>query len=844
MGKNWAICIGVNQYDNLPELKYARRDAELMREYFLGEAGFEKVYLFTDNSPPIHDTGKPFSSQPIGNRLRRFLRTRFNTPFMSAGDNFWFFFSGHGLRHADRDYLMPSDADPHPDGVEETAISLNWVTERLRRCGADNVVLLLDACRDEQSSKGLGIGPENQKGAIAIASCSPAERSYEIDEIGQGAFTYALLEALRIQGEGNCATVERLYQRLQYRVAEINQRFRKPRQTPYAIAEPASKYHLILLPRQATLGDIDRLKKEALTAEVDGELNTAEALTIRVLAISPADPEALTAYKRIVRKSWGQSKLFQQPRNQFAGSKGQKSASQLPRRWKPIGCTVTMGSLVIGLSLTTYVLKQPLGLSGKLKYEPRSSVNDIQLKHLLKAKQWQEADAETEKLMLEVGDLDKNGSISIEEMDEFSCSALEQIDRLWVHYSQGRFGFSIQQEIYQSLGGTRKFDSEIWNAFGDRVGWRVGGEWLSSQDLTETANSTAHSKGLFPVYRYDREREESSWDGDLFSRIEACRLNPASSTSETESQPNLDYTLLKNHLNRKQWKEADVETEKLILEAGARGNDSLSSAEIDRFSCQVLKKVDQLWADSSQGNFGFTVQKEIYQNLGGTRERNEGIWNTFGDWVGWRVGGEWLYEDFVFDLSAERGHLPSWQVWDGGARDGIIRVITCGLHPTPKNDANQWTGDEPAYPDSSDATTTEETSPGDESAYPDSSDATPTEETSPGDEPAHSDSSDATTTEETSPGDEPAYSDSSDATPTEETSPGDEPAHSNSSDATPTEETSPGDEPAHPDSSDATPTEETSPGDEPAHSDSSDATPTEETSPEVPLDALDREESE
>ncbi|NEN90848.1 MAG: caspase family protein [Okeania sp. SIO3H1] len=140
MAKNYAICIGINNYDNMPNLQYAQRDAELMRNYFFNEAGFENVYLFTDNSPPINDADKPFNSQPTYGTLKRFLRERFDKEFLSPGDNFWFFYSGHGMRFNDRDYLMPADADPHPDGVEETAIPLYFVTERLRRCGADNVI--------------------------------------------------------------------------------------------------------------------------------------------------------------------------------------------------------------------------------------------------------------------------------------------------------------------------------------------------------------------------------------------------------------------------------------------------------------------------------------------------------------------------------------------------------------------------------------------------------------------------------------------------------------------------------------------------------------------------------
>ena len=299
MARNWAIAIGINQYDNLPNLKYAVRDAESMKDWFESEAGFDKVYLFTDTSPPITDGTKPYSSQPSRDTLRRFLRVRFERPFLSAGDNLWFFFSGHGMRYANRDYLMPSHVDPHPEELESSAIPLAYVTERLRRCGAGNIVLILDACRDEEGSKGLGVGEEKQQGVITIASCSPAERSYEIEELQQGSFTYSLLQGLRIQGEGNCATVERLSHYLSHQVPEINRIYQKPRQTPYAIAEPATKYHLILLPEYATLKDAETLKWDASNAELNKNYSMAEQLWIRVLVVSPGDQDAIAGIRRL-----------------------------------------------------------------------------------------------------------------------------------------------------------------------------------------------------------------------------------------------------------------------------------------------------------------------------------------------------------------------------------------------------------------------------------------------------------------------------------------------------------------------------------------------------------------
>ncbi len=80
---------------------------------------------------------------------------------------------------------------------------------------------------------------------------------------------------------------------------------------------------------------------------------------------------------------------------------------------------------------------------------------------------------------------DKTTWMRKKDMDNFPCPDLRTIDQLWVKYSNGRFGFSVQKRIYQSLGGTRKYDEKVCSAFADRVGWKVkGGEWLEYYELT------------------------------------------------------------------------------------------------------------------------------------------------------------------------------------------------------------------------------------------------------------------------------------------------------------------------------------------------------------------------
>ncbi|MFM5956570.1 MAG: GUN4 domain-containing protein, partial [Dolichospermum sp.] len=100
------------------------------------------------------------------------------------------------------------------------------------------------------------------------------------------------------------------------------------------------------------------------------------------------------------------------------------------------------------------------------------------LRDLLKAGKWKEADQETRRVMLCVGEREREGWLDINSIDNFPCADLRTIDQLWVKYSNGRFGFSVQKRIYQGLGGTREFKGEIWEKFGDKVGWRKEGSWL------------------------------------------------------------------------------------------------------------------------------------------------------------------------------------------------------------------------------------------------------------------------------------------------------------------------------------------------------------------------------
>jgi hypothetical protein len=105
-------------------------------------------------------------------------------------------------------------------------------------------------------------------------------------------------------------------------------------------------------------------------------------------------------------------------------------------------------------------------INQRLKLKSSSGMDYRKLRDLLAARKWQEADKETLRVILAVAKREQEGWLNTSSIDNFSCEDLHIIDQLWVKYSNGKFGFSVQRKIYQSLGGTRSYDKKIWEAFG------------------------------------------------------------------------------------------------------------------------------------------------------------------------------------------------------------------------------------------------------------------------------------------------------------------------------------------------------------------------------------------
>jgi predicted NACHT family NTPase len=142
----------------------------------------------------------------------------------------------------------------------------------------------------------------------------------------------------------------------------------------------------------------------------------------------------------------------------------------------------------------------------------------------LKNGQWKEADEETYRLMITTVGKEEGQWFEPEELLNFPCEELLAIDGLWVKYSNGRFGFSVQKKIYLECGGIPdgQHYKEAFEKFGDRVGWRK-----NKKRVFNVMYSTSSPNGHLPV----------AWIGGmvfavlkrakvariLFSRIETCK---------------------------------------------------------------------------------------------------------------------------------------------------------------------------------------------------------------------------------------------------------------------------------------------------------------------------------
>lgn len=212
-----ALVIGISKYrdEAIPQVRYAKRDAEIMAAYLESISGIarSRIKVLTDEGATHSD---------LSAYLEEWLPRR-----VSKDTTVFVYYAGHGTPNpaTGKAFLLPYDG--HPD-FQNKLYSLDRLYENLERLPAKEVVVMLDSCFSGASGRSVlpsgtrpvGIAIENPvlaSGKLAIlAAATGTQISSDYDKEQHGLFTYYMLKGLRGEADSNKSGTVELDELFQY----------------------------------------------------------------------------------------------------------------------------------------------------------------------------------------------------------------------------------------------------------------------------------------------------------------------------------------------------------------------------------------------------------------------------------------------------------------------------------------------------------------------------------------------------------------------------------------------------------------------------------------------------
>jgi hypothetical protein len=207
--KRYALIIGVDKYadGSISPLDGASNDAKALAGALIRHAGFpaDQVILLASDQPPQRQPTR----EEILLRLSNLRSAAPKDGLLVVA------FAGHGIERDGQAYLLPSNARIHGDIelLQETSISVTRMKDAIKAVGVGQVLLFLDACRNDPASgrsdtinqltdaytRGFDFDVRNREvtAFATIYATEVGKRAYEYKEKRQGYFTWALVEGLR-----------------------------------------------------------------------------------------------------------------------------------------------------------------------------------------------------------------------------------------------------------------------------------------------------------------------------------------------------------------------------------------------------------------------------------------------------------------------------------------------------------------------------------------------------------------------------------------------------------------------------------------------------------------------
>ena len=163
------------------------------------------------------------------------------------------------------------------------------------------------------------------------------------------------------------------------------------------------------------------------------------------------------------------------------------------------------------------------------------------------------------------------------------------------------------------------------------------------------------SQRAIPVFKKNIKPQVIHFEETESINARLFKLSNIPITGFEASEVGANYTKLRNLLLAQKFGEADEETAAIILWVAKREQEGwLREEDIKNFPALDLYTINTLWLVGSDGKFGFSIQKQIWIDVGGNFKAYEH--KTFKRFL---KSVEWEEESkVIFDIRAKRGHLP------------------------------------------------------------------------------------------------------------------------------------------------------------------------------------------
>jgi len=202
--KNWALIIGIEDYQHLPNVPYAKNDAQLVEKYFERVLGVptENIILLLDDKA---------TKTSIQGTIREFIPRN-----IENDSTLYVYYAGHGLPDPEEKdaYILPYDGNT--SYFKTSGYKLQEFYDDINKLEVNRTYVFLDTCFSGATARGNEtlfegariltlvepLKPQSDK-IVSFSASGGGEISGSYPEKKHGLFTYFLLSGLKGKADQN-----------------------------------------------------------------------------------------------------------------------------------------------------------------------------------------------------------------------------------------------------------------------------------------------------------------------------------------------------------------------------------------------------------------------------------------------------------------------------------------------------------------------------------------------------------------------------------------------------------------------------------------------------------------